>query len=282
MCNALIGRDLAKTSYTLRVNPKVNTKILIRFDRLDRQVNVQKRKSKYPPYSQARIQALELQLNSRSDYIKWHADTKCQYLPRYPERVYREWVSWNDWLGTANVFKGDVVKPVRAFWEAVKWAQEFASSHKIDTMADWLAYTREHEDEMPDDIPLRPDTRYTEWSQIGWKGWLGTDVRGRMAAAKANTALFAICSHHNLRMPGNKYALVQADQGEAQLVRILGEQRDLRMIRCYKMDADVKEQVVAIIGQYGRDDGDGWFIPNVNNVVFELDQLLEVYRGSGM
>jgi hypothetical protein len=241
-----------------------------------------KRKSKYPPYSQARASALDLQLNSRADYIKWHKDTKCQYLPRYPERVYKEFVSWNDWLGTANVFKGDVVKPARPFWDAVKWAQDHAAVHKLDTMADWLLWVKEHEEELPTDIPPRPDTRYTEWSQIGWKGWLGTDVRGRLAAAKQSTALFAICSHHNLRMPGNKFALIQAEQGEAQLLNILKQAGDLRVVRCYKMDNELKEKVHELLAQYGRDEGDGWFIPNVNNVLFELDGMLQVYRGSGM
>lgn len=240
-----------------------------------------KRKSKYPPYSQARQQSLDLQLNSRAEYIKWHTDTKCQYLPRYPERVYKEWVSWNDWLGTANVFKGDLInqKPVRAFWEAVKFAQEFAALHNLDTMADWINYWKEHEDELPSDIPSRPDTRYVEWNQIGWKGWLGTDVRGRMAAAKQSTALFAICSHHNLRMPGNKYALIQAEQGPTELLRILKEHEDLVVVRCYRMDNELKEKVYELISAYGRDEGDGWFIPNVNNVLFELDGMLTPYRG---
>lgn len=239
-----------------------------------------KRKSKYPPYDQARATALDLQLNSRQQYIKWHTDGNIQYLPRYPERVYKEWVSWNDYLGTANIFKGDLVnaKPLRPFWDAVKWTQEFAALHDINTMAEWLEYWRDHEDECPIDIPTRPDQRYPEWQQIGWKGWLGTDVRGRIAAAKISTALFAICSHHNLRMPGNKYALIQAEQGEAQLVRILNDQRDLRCVRVYRMDNEFKDKVHEVLAQYGRDEGDGWFIPNVNNVVFELDAILEVYR----
>lgn len=237
-----------------------------------------KRKSRYQPYAQARATALDLQLNSRSAYVKWHTETKCQYLPRYPERVYKEWVSWNDWLGTANVFKGDRQKPVRPMWEAVKWSQEFAGVHNISTMSEWLAYWKEHEDELPADIPARPDTRYVEWSQIGWKGWLGTDVRGRLLAAKQSTGLFAICSHHNLRMPGNKYALIQAEKGEAEFLQILRSEPDLRTVRCYKIDNELKEKVLETINLYGRDEGDGWFIPNVNDVLFELDQILTIYR----
>lgn len=239
---------------------------------------MKKRQSKYPPYSQARAQALDLQLNSRQQYIDWHKQTNCQYLPRYPERVYKDWVSWNDWLGTANVFKGDAITPVRPFWEAVKWAQEFAGLHGIDTMADWLAWLREHPGELPADIPERPDTRYGEWQQIGWKGWLGTDVRGRMAAAKVSTALLAICAQKSLRAPGNKLVLIQADQGEAQLLNILGQHPEVVCVRAYKIDAEAKDEVMETVARHGRNDGDGWFVPRVSELVFALDMLCVPHR----
>lgn len=244
---------------------------------------MQKRKSKYPPYDQAKAQALDLQLNSRQQYIDWHTKENVKYLPRYPERVYiQEWVSWNEWLGTANVFKGDLVnqKPVRPFWDAVKWAQEFASLHDLDTMADWLAYWKEHEDELPSDITSRPDTRYVEWSQIGWKGWLGTDVRGRLKAAKQSSALLAICSNHNKRAPGNKLALIQADQGEAQLLNILNQHREIVPVRIYKIDLEFKDQLFEMISRYGRNDGDGWFVPRVAELLFELDMNLTIHKMS--
>lgn len=239
-----------------------------------------KRKSKYPPYQHARQQALELQLNSRQQYIDWHTSSKCQFLPRYPERVYKEWVSWNDWLGTANVFKGDLFdgKTLRPFWDAVKWAQQHAGTHDINTMAQWIVYCKDHGDQIPADVPHRPDQRYTDWAQIGWKGWLGTEVRSKLVAAKQNTALLAICSHHSNRMPGNKYAIIQAENGEAQLINILGQHKDLVVIRVYTMENDLKEQVIALLSRHGRDEGDGWFIPNVNNLLFDLDMVLLQHR----
>ena len=238
-----------------------------------------KRKSKYPEYRQALATALDLGLNSRSAYIAWHQANNVGYLPRYPERVYKEWVSWNEYLGTANMFRGDVVKPVRAFWEAVKFAQGLASLHDINTMAEWLHWCGEHDGELPADIPVRPDTRYVEWQRIGWPGWLGTAVRSKLAAAKQSTALLCICSHHNLRMPGNKYAVIQAELGITELRQVLARHGDLRVVRCYRLDNELKSEALAVFSRYGRDEGDGWFVPNINDVLFELDGMLIIYRG---
>lgn len=234
------------------------------------------RKTKYPPYEQAKQMALDLQLNSRSDYQKWHKKNNCEYLPRFPERAYagKGWENWNAWLGTANIFKGDIQQPVRPFWEAVKWSQEFCTLHNINTYHEWYDYWKEHDDERPEDIPLRPDIRYVEWSQIGWKGWLGVDLRAKLEAAKKSTALFSICSYHSLTKPGNIYAIVYADKGEAELLAKLGRARDLVPIRTYKIAPDQKDMVLALLNRYGRDDGEGYFIPLINDLIFELDMNL--------
>ena len=238
-----------------------------------------KRKSKYPPYHQGRAQALDLQLNSRQQYIDWHTRTDCKYLPRYPERVYKDWVSWNDWLGTANVFKGDAVKQVRPFWDAVKFAQSHAELHNINTMAEWLLWCKEHSEELPDDIPAHPDVHYAEWQQVGWKGWLGTDVRARLAAARHSTALLCLCSYHTLSKPGNIYAVVHADRGEGELRQVLAQDTTLRVVRAYKIGGDDKEIVMDCLNHFGRQEAEGWFIPNINDLLFELDNRLTVFVG---
>lgn len=239
-----------------------------------------KRKSKYPAYSHARQQALELQLNSRQQYIDWHTTSKCQYLPRYPERVYpKDWVSWNDWLGTANVFKGELYnqKPMRSFWEAVKWSQEFCGVMELDTMASWLAYFKANPSELPHDIPLRPDqcqAYVTTWPQIGWKGWTGGSVDKVLATAKVSTALLCLCSFRGLTKPGNVYAIINAEKGEVELSQVLVAQRQLVPVRVYKMLNADKDAVIELIGKFGRREADGWFIPRVNDLLFELDMAL--------
>jgi phage tail protein X len=235
-----------------------------------------KRKSKYPPLHQARATALDLQINSRADYIKWHTDNNITYLPRYPERVYKDWVSWNDYLGTANIFNGELKKKhYRPFWEAVKWSQEFCTLHQIDTAVEWMKYYKEHTDEMPIDIPGRPETIYDEWD--GWKTWTGTDVRGRIASAKMDTALLCLANYNSLRMPGNVYAIIHANGGIAELQGVFKENSDLRYCRAYHMENDVKDIVLDLIAKHGTETPDGMFFANVNDVLFELDGMLRVF-----
>lgn len=238
------------------------------------------KQSKYPPYEQAKAMALDLQLNSRSAYQKWHRETQCEYLPRFPERVYvKAWESWNAWLGTANVWRGDANQaPIRNLWDAVKWAQEFAAGHDINTMREWLNFFDEKKQELPADIPLRPDTRYVEWDTVGWPTWLGTTVRGRIESSKHSTALLAICSHATLNLPGNYYAIIQAEHGEAELRAILDANPQLKTLRMYKMLAEDKEAVFGVVNAFGRQEDNNWYIPRLNDFVFELDMMLMPYK----
>lgn len=237
-----------------------------------------KRKSSYPDYSTAKAQAIDLQLESSSKYRDYIKKNKIKYLPAYPERVYKDWISWNDYLGTNNKFMGEVRKVVRPWWDAVKWAQEFCTLHKFDTGDQWLAWVKEHKEELPEDIPAHPDSKYLEWD--GWKTWLGTDVRGRIAAAKASTALLCICSRHSLKVPGNIFTIIQAEKGMSELRSTLSRDQELRVVRCYRMDNDYKEEVLRVINTWARKEDGGWFCPNVNNILFELDGILSPFTGS--
>ncbi len=231
-----------------------------------------KRKSKYPPYHQARATAIDLALASANKYREWHKENKITYLPAYPERVYKDWVSWNDFLGNQNVFKGELKQEVRPYWDAVKWAQEFASIHDLDTIQDWSNYWKEHREELPSDIPLSPDSKYMEW--VNWGVWLGTDIRSRLLTAKMNTGLLCICSRHSLSVPGNMFTIIQAEKGEVELRSTLTRDRELRVVRCYKMEGEIKDQIMETIKKHARHDSRGWFCENVNNLLFELDLLL--------
>ncbi len=235
-------------------------------------------KSKYPPYHQARATAIDLCLASASKYREWHKENKISYLPAYPERVYKEWVSWNDYLGNQNVFKGEVKQIVRPYWDAVKWAQEFAALHNLNIIQDWHNYWKDHKDELPTDIPLNPDAKYMEW--VNWGVWLGTDVRSRLLTAKMDTALLCICSRHSLSVPGNMFTIVQAEKGESELRSILKRDTELKVVKCYKMENEYKEQVMEVVKRWGRNDGNGWFVPNVNNILFELDAILVPFYGN--
>jgi len=235
-----------------------------------------KSKSKYPPLSSARAQAIDLQLGSSTEYRDYIRKNKISYLPRYPERVYKDWVNWNDYLGTTNTF-GTIKKTWRPWFEAVKWAQSFAELHDLKIIDDWVRYWKEHKDELPDDIPLHAEAAYSEFDS--WKTWLGSEVRARIAIAKVSTALITICSKNTLQTPGNHYVVIQSEQGEVQLRKVLNKDPTLKVVKSYRMENEMKEKVIELFKEHGRYEGDMWFIPLIGNLLFELDMLLMPYSG---
>ena len=233
--------------------------------------------SKYPPFSVARATALELNLKSTKAYLDWHKKNNPSYLPRYPNRVYKEFVSWNDWLGTQNTFTPNQGVTYRPYWEAVKWSQKNAADHNLNTGAEWVEWCRQNRDTLlPKDIPMSPEAAYDEFKGNGWSVWLGQDVRAKLLASQVQTHLFAICSSANLATPGNYYTVVHAPMGEADLRERLQEHKDMRVYRGYKWENELSEQVGKLFSTFGKDIGEGvWFFPNLNALIFELDQILE-------
>ncbi len=233
--------------------------------------------SKFAPFSTARQAALELGLQSRSAYIEWHKEHNPPYLPRYPNRVYKEFTSWNDWLGTTNTFNPNTKKIWRPFWEAVKWAQKVAADNDLNDMKGWLEWSKANT--LPDDIPARPDISYKEFVGNGWGTWLGKDIRGRLKAARENTHIFAICSYWTLSVPRNYYAFVHAPTGVAEMKAKIDHVKDLVVYRAYYWEPELSDQIQQLFQRYARDEGDGkMFVPNLNALLFELDMLLEWWR----
>ena len=235
-----------------------------------------KNKSRFPPFAVAKAQALDLQMPSSYAYKAWHKKNKIKYLPRFPDRVYREWVSWNDYLGTNNEYKGEHRKKVRPYWEAVTWAQQICKDNQLSTVEDYKIWAKENKDKLPADIPLHPDGKYVkEWE--GWGIWLGNTVKAKVEVAKQELGLIAICSMQRLSLPGNSYSIIESE-GEGEIIDAFNRDMSLRMVKCYNLPKQDRELVYSLLNKHGRNNGDFWFIPNVSNLIFELDQMLIVYR----
>jgi hypothetical protein len=65
-----------------------------------------------------------------------------------------------------------------------------------------------------------------------------------------------------------------AEKGEAELRNVLVANTTLVPIRVYKLIGDDKDQVVDMLGRYGRRESDGWFIPNIQDLLFDMDMAL--------
>jgi len=152
----------------------------------------------YLPYAEAREVMLKELLHSRSAFEHWWEREKPKTIPRFPYRVYKDWVSWNDFLGTNNEFRTGA-KTWRPFKEAI----QFVHSLRLTSQREWLEYCKEHSETVPEDIPRRPDVVYNQWTS--WAHWLGNKPIEVIAAAKerekVSNAVYYII--HEQGVPGN-------------------------------------------------------------------------------
>jgi len=123
------------------------------------------RNENYLSFDEAREFVRSELLPSRGKFFEWWDRNKPKAIPRFPYRVYPEWISWNDFLGTNNKFNDKIGTKWRSIEEACVWVHTL----KVSSFNEWMEYCRTHE--LPEDIPARPDLVYDGWRS--WNHWLG-------------------------------------------------------------------------------------------------------------
>jgi len=107
-----------------------------------------------------------LNLKSASDWRKWVKTSERPIdIPVSPHLIYKkDFVSWGDWLGTANIASKD--KAFRAFADARKFVRQL----NLIGIGNWTNWAKSSK--RPPDIPTNPPNVYRdEW--ISWGDWLG-------------------------------------------------------------------------------------------------------------
>lgn len=230
-------------------------------------------KARYVSYEIAKTIVQEWgTITSRSKYWKWYDKEKPKHIPKYPNRAYPEWVSWNDFLGVDNSFEKELNrkrKLTRPFWESVRWVQAQRYEKADDYFA---AYDK---GEVPDDIPKHPEAFYDEWQ--GWGVFLGTNIRSRVMSKSEDLGILCICNIHN--MAGNMFEVVVDPDGVASMQARLQGRSDLRALKAYyfrKEDEPVVQQILA--AHASNQGGNVYIAVSMNEVLFHFDNALEWYR----
>lgn len=238
-----------------------------------------RRKTTFLPYEDA-IQFVRKysDATTRAQYRRWHDSKKPGVVPKAPDRVYEEWSSWNEFLGTTNSFekKRDRLKKnkvtYRPFWEAVRYAQQKAKEHNITSQGEWEEW---HDSGMcAKDVPKRPHHVYDEFTGKGWSVWLGKDIKSKIATAKQNVAVMAVCQTPGY--PPNMITIVVEGSG----VTALRDRWDRTIVgkpyRIYNWESDLIPYVEQIFIQHSYDKGNKMYlVPNMHALLFELDNILE-------
>lgn len=293
-------------------------------------------KNKYRSYQKAKLFVHKLNLNSYNEWLQFARTDQCPNdIPTRPEKVYADFVSFNDWIGKVdflpfeeakllvqqhklmsanefndqydNLFKRPYPLPrnppqtyksewkgwkdflgyeqanrnpisvlhehkqqyheqqrelhYRPFMDAVK----YVSTLHLKDYNDWLEWRSSYKHK---DIPWRPDLFYrTEWQ--GWKVFLGHDP---LLALLDGTSILFIAKHAS--EPNNVYRIGINRLGLKDTI-IKAQQEQLKLIRCYQQDNDVKQLVQEVIDKNCKHyDGNGSFV--VHNIFDLMNDLFDI------
>lgn len=211
---------------------------------------------------------------SRSKYFEWWERNKPKAVPRFPYRVYtKEWVSWNDFLGTDNKFNQNLPGKWRSYNEAVLWAHTL----KLKSQEDWMTYAKDRVN-LPDDIPARPDLSYDKW--VSWGHFLGSKP---IEAIQAKQQAQQVAIYYIIRekgAPGNVLTY-GVDQYGITHLKDRWEQEKFEVIKMYwyqKEHQDTINKILTHLSVSYRGDDRQRVTPNVWEVMWHLDSLLETVR----
>ena len=237
---------------------------------------------RYLPYEDARRYVNRVGVKNRAAYWRWHDSVKCGFIPKMPHRVYKEWTSWNEFLGTTNSFektrarKCGMKVSYRPFWEAVRYSQKVCHDCGISSQREWEEWY--DKGECPKDIPKRPSHVYEEFIGKGWPVWLGKSIEGKIMSQKENVGIF--CLHTTTYMPKNIIKAMVYHDGVAQMNELLNEDPSLeKPFRTYRWEPEATKAVQILFESRASDKGDNtWLVPNMNDLTFELDNILLWYK----
>jgi len=215
-------------------------------------------------------------IDNRKQYWKWHVDNSLGYLPKMPNRVYKEWDSWNAFLGNTNSFEKTLARNRKAFldgserflpyWEALRKAQSIAADNDLQNRHQWYEW---HDRVKPVDLPKRPNQVYEEAS---WITWLGKGLLGKVEAAANTVGVMGLVGVED--QPSNVLKIVIYRGGYAELIE---NEVDVRKLYEVETSDDI-QTLHDYVSYYGSKQNDGsWIIGNVNELYYELDNVLLMY-----
>lgn len=136
---------------------------------------------KFLPFEEARAFARTLKLSGQTQwrlYVKNklpHYAERPEHIPSAPEKVYKEWISFADWLGTKHLKKTSTAFPWKSYEEATAYAKE----HRIISRNEWYTHVKWLPEESA--LPIIPYFVYKDkW--ISWADFLGTARQRRDGA----------------------------------------------------------------------------------------------------
>lgn len=215
-------------------------------------------------------------IGSRAQYIEWHKANKPKQIPRYPNRAYEdEWTDWNDFLGTNNKFDN-----TKKNWRPLAEAIAYVHTLNLAGEKEWLAYIRENRDDVPKDIPNRPDIVYKDWRS--WMHWLGNRVQEKVEAQQQvlkSSTIFYVIQEKEYAHRNNVFSFGIEKGGISGMRDNWEMSKNFRIIQMFEYDDKEMATVQKVInnmttGYWGADTIR--ICPNINELIWEISNYLEI------
>jgi hypothetical protein len=269
---------MPKPSNKKKIRKNISTAHPYAFRKLPHRIQLSKPMDyRYVDYDYASYKCQQWGIKSARQYRAFCQAFNPQGFPGNPERTYREWESWNNFLNVDNGYAGTAETSIKShelmpFWEAVSKIQ----SRKFKTRDQY--YEAWDNGQIPAGIPRYPQSRYKEFDREGgWKNFLGKKITNRMQAAQKLEPVCALCQ--TVGQSPNVLTLLISKEGIYDLKENLERNTHLRAVRVYYWYPEFSDYIFEMLDQIGsRQDERTWLFNNVNDVFYELQNYLETYR----
>lgn len=228
------------------------------------------RNANFLSWEEAREYMRSEMIPSRGKYLEWWDRNKPKAIPRYPYRVYKEWTTWNDFLGNNNAFN----EKIGTKWMSIEDAVQVVHKLKLKTQAEWMEWAKQ-EGNLPEHIPARPDLVYDTWRS--WNHWLGNKVVDAVQAKQeaARTQVYYII--HEQDTPGNVLTFGVEALGVAGL-KSRWEHDKFDVIRMFWYDPtkqDLLKQIVEATTTSYLGANNQRIAPNTWESIYQISLILE-------
>ena len=126
-------------------------------------------KKEYLSFEEAKAYVHNLKLKNQQEWKEWSkSEDKPEDIPANPNQTYKNkgWVNWGDFLG--NGFVATRNRKYLSFEEA----REAVFSLNVKSKSEWVEIVKN--EQLPNDIPHKPEHVYKNKGWKGWGDWLGT------------------------------------------------------------------------------------------------------------
>ena len=235
--------------------------------------------AQFVPYSMARYYIQNLlppgTITTRLQYRSWYAENRIRWMPYDPNKVYKEWTSWNDFLGNTNSFEDNYIKKSQLkqqflpFWEAVSLAQSLASKHNLTAAHQYRKFHKDNPT-LVSSLPRAPNVYYADW--MGWPTWLGKTTSATLLPKVHMEQYFIVLSHGP-----DLYSFHITTGGKEEARKIV---ETGTFVKAYVYEAECHDRLAEIVERNSEeDDGNTRFCYNINSIIYEIDVILVQFKG---